>query len=116
MIEEGLIGNEISILAICDGIQAVPLAPAQDYKRLLNNDEGPNTEAWEHIPQFLRLRRFRNTNNGRSSTTNSPNAHHRGIDYRGVLYAGIMNTASGPKFLNTMFVSETPKHKLSSQG
>ena len=53
MIEEGLIGNEISILAICDGTKAVPLAPAQDYKRLLNDDEAQTREAWEHIPPFL---------------------------------------------------------------
>ena len=58
VIEEGLIGNEISILAICDGTKAVPLAPAQDYKRLLNNDEGPNTGgmgAYSPIPSVLSL-------------------------------------------------------------
>ena len=43
VIEEGISGPEISILAICDGNKAVALSPAQDYKRLSDYDKGPNT-------------------------------------------------------------------------
>ena len=43
VIEEGLTGPELSLLVVCDGTRAVPLAPAQDFKRLGDGDQGPNT-------------------------------------------------------------------------
>ena len=93
VIEEGLAGEECSLLVLCDGTRAVPLVPAQDFKRIGDGDTGPNTGGMgsyapmRHVgpdevdaimevavrPLVAELRR-------------------RGIDYRGVLYAGLMLT------------------------
>ena len=43
MIEELLVGEEVSLLALCDGLSAQPLLPARDYKRIGDGDSGPNT-------------------------------------------------------------------------
>jgi len=100
VLEEHLEGEELSLLALCDGETVVPMASAQDFKRIGEGDQGPNTggmgsyspvsdigqdEASElvtqiHAPVIDALRR-------------------RGIAYRGVLYAGLMRTAGGPKVL-----------------
>jgi phosphoribosylamine--glycine ligase len=100
VVEEFLVGSEVSLLAICDGTRALPLASAQDYKRIFDGDGGPNTggmgsyspvpaigeaEAAElvalvHQPVLDELRR-------------------RGIEFHGVLYAGLMLTADGVKVL-----------------
>ncbi|MGH9186352.1 MAG: phosphoribosylamine--glycine ligase [Acidimicrobiales bacterium] len=100
VIEEGLTGQELSILAVCDGTRAVPLAPAQDFKRLRDGDDGPNTGgmgAYSPVPfaaedlvgavmdRFIEPTLFKLTKEG--------------IDYRGTLYAGLMLTAEGPKLL-----------------
>ena len=43
LVEELLEGPEVSVFAVCDGVDAVPLAPAQDFKRAYDGDDGPNT-------------------------------------------------------------------------
>jgi len=100
VIEEGLTGPEVSLLAICDGTNAVALAPAQDFKRALEHDRGPNTGgmgAYSPVPvapseliDDLMERFVRPT---------LATLRARGIDYRGVLYAGVMLTPTGPKML-----------------
>ena len=100
VIEEGLTGPEVSVLAICDGTNAVALAPAQDFKRVGDGDAGPNTGgmgAYSPVPVADRSVIDAVMNDGVLPTLE----HLRsiGIDYRGVLYAGLMLTPTGPKML-----------------
>lgn len=100
VIEEGLEGPECSVLVLCDGTTAVPLAVAQDFKRAGDADTGPNTGgmgAYAPVPAL-----------GPGAVDDlveravEPVLHElrrRGIDYRGVLYAGLMLTADGPRVL-----------------
>ncbi len=100
VIEEGLTGPEVSVLAVCDGTTAVPLAPAQDFKRVGDGDLGPNTGgmgAYSPVPVADHSVVDAVMNDGVLPTL----AYLRsiGIDYRGVLYAGLMLTPNGPKML-----------------
>ena len=100
VLEEFLEGEELSLLAVCDGERAVPLAPAQDYKRIFDGDEGPNTGgmgSYSPVPgvdaeQIDELAR----------QVHQPivdELRHRGTPFHGILYAGLMMTAAGPKVL-----------------
>ncbi|MGH9102977.1 MAG: phosphoribosylamine--glycine ligase, partial [Acidimicrobiales bacterium] len=100
VIEEAMAGPELSLLALCDGSRAAPLPLARDFKRLGDDDRGPNTggmgafapvtdvpqglvdEVMDRIvdPTLFALRR-------------------EGIDYRGILYAGLMCTTEGPRLV-----------------
>jgi len=100
VIEECLEGEEASIIGLCDGQTVRFLRPSQDHKRLLDNDQGPNTggmgayapapvvtpdmerriEEWVFRPLLAGLR-------------------NKGIDYRGVIYAGMILTEQGPYVL-----------------
>jgi phosphoribosylamine--glycine ligase len=100
VVEEFLDGEELSLLALCDGERAIPMAPAQDYKRIFDGDEGPNTGgmgsyspvpgcdperalelcALVHQPVIDELRR-------------------RGTPFHGILYAGLMLTPDGVRTL-----------------
>lgn len=100
VIEEGLRGPELSVLAVCDGRTAVPLAPAQDFKRALDGDGGPNTGgmgAYSPVPVAGPAVVEQVMDTAVLPTLAALRA--RGIDYRGVLYAGLMLTAEGPKVL-----------------
>ncbi len=100
VLEEFLEGEELSLLAVCDGERAVAMAPAQDYKRIFDGDRGPNTGGMgsyspvpgidsEHADALARA-------------VHQPivdEMRRRGIPFHGILYAGLMMTAEGPKVL-----------------
>ena len=100
VIEQGLTGPELSVLAICDGTTAVPLAPAQDFKRLGDGDSGPNTGgmgAYSPVPVVTELLVDDLMEEAVLPTLAALKS--RGIDYRGVLYCGLMLTPDGPRVL-----------------
>ena len=100
VIEEGLTGPELSVLAVCDGTRAVPLAPAQDFKRAGDGDSGPNTGGMgAYSPMPMVDDALLGDVMDRFVEPTLATLRARGIDYRGVLYAGIMLTPSGPKML-----------------
>lgn len=100
LIEECLFGEEASIFALCDGKCIIPLASSQDHKRVFDNDRGPNTggmgayspapvvdeKMWQKIKSGILDNFLRGVQEEK-------------LDYRGVLFAGIMVTADGPKVL-----------------
>ncbi len=100
VIEELLEGEEVSVFAICDGRDAVALAPAQDFKRVGDGDRGPNTGgmgSYSPVPTF-----------GPSDVEELlANVHRpvltelakRGSPFVGLLYAGLMLTETGPRVL-----------------
>jgi phosphoribosylamine--glycine ligase len=100
VIEEGLSGPELSVLCVCDGRRAVPLAPAQDFKRLGDGDTGPNTGgmgAYSPVPAAGAEVVAEVVERAVEPTLAA--LRDRRIDYRGVLYCGVMLTADGPKVL-----------------
>jgi phosphoribosylamine--glycine ligase len=100
VIEEGMAGPELSLLAMCDGTRAVALAPAQDFKRIGDGDSGPNTGgmgAYSPVPAVDDARVADIM--ARFVAPTLAELRRRGIDYRGVLYAGLMLTAGGPKLV-----------------
>lgn len=100
VIEEGLAGPELSLLFVCDGHRAVALAPARDHKRLADGDAGPNTGgmgAFSPVPEVGPDLVDEVSRVAVEPTLRMLSDH--GIDYRGVLYAGLMLTAEGPKLL-----------------
>ena len=100
IIEERLYGEEASVMALTDGETVLPLLPAQDHKPVFDGDKGPNTGgmgAYAPAPAVTAelLRRIEveilvPTIRGLAA---------EGITYKGVLYAGLMLTAEGPKVL-----------------
>jgi phosphoribosylamine--glycine ligase len=100
LVEELLEGPEVSLFAICDGREAVPFLTAQDFKRALDGDQGPNTGgmgAYAPVPGV-----------GATEAVALVDAVHRpvlaelerlGAPFVGLLYAGLMLTADGPRVL-----------------
>jgi phosphoribosylamine--glycine ligase len=101
VIEEGLSGPELSLLVLCDGtLDGVPLAPAQDFKRVGDGDAGPNTGGMgAYSPVPIAGADVVATIMDRAVTPTLATLAADGIDYRGVLYAGLMLTPEGPKVI-----------------
>jgi phosphoribosylamine--glycine ligase len=100
VVEEHLEGEELSLLALCDGERAVPMAPAQDYKRIFDGDEGPNTGGMGSYSPVAGIDRRRTDEI--AAAVHQPVVdllRERGTPFHGVLYAGIMLTGGGPKVL-----------------
>src|SRR3954452_12791 len=100
VLEEPLEGEELSLLAICDGENVVPLAPAQDYRRIFDGDRGPNTggmRSYSPVPEFDAGRVEEITDSVHRPVVEL--MRRRGTPYAGVLYAGLMITDAGPKVL-----------------
>ena len=100
LIEEFLEGEELSVHAVTDGKNLVILPGAQDHKRVGEGDTGPNTggmgayaPAPKATPELLQIVQEK------ILTPTLRGLRERGIDYRGVLYAGLMLTKDGPKVL-----------------
>jgi len=100
IIEEGMSGPEVSVFAVCDGARAVALAPAQDFKRAGDGDTGPNTGGMgAYCPLPWLDDGFADDVVARFVQPTLDELSRRGIDYRGVLYTGLMLTPQGPKLV-----------------
>ena len=100
LIEEYLEGVEASFFALCDGVTAIPLANAQDHKRVGDGDTGPNTGgmgAFSPTPNLTE-----SINNNIIDDIIIPTLiemDKRGSPFQGILYAGLMLTKDGPKLI-----------------
>ncbi len=100
VIEEFLVGEEISLFALCDGRDAVYFGSAQDHKRVGDGDTGPNTGGMgTYAPAPILTDNLRDKIMRELIKPTVSALIGEGIDYRGVLFAGIMITAEGPKLL-----------------
>lgn len=100
VIEEWMIGEEASFFALCDGTHALPLASAQDHKRAFDGDTGPNTGgmgAYSPAPVMTKAMEARVMAEIIAPTLAGMN--QRGTPFKGVLFAGLMITAQGPKLI-----------------
>jgi len=100
VVEEFLEGEEASFFALCDGKTALPLATAQDHKRAFDGDQGPNTGgmgAYSPAPVMTPGLCARAMREIIEPTVKAMAA--RGTPFKGVLYAGLMLTAEGPKLI-----------------
>src|SRR5438874_5504799 len=100
VIEEFLIGEEASFFALCDGETAIPLASAQDHKRAYDGDKGPNTGgmgAYSPAPVMTAEMTRRTMDEIILPTVRA--MREMGAPFRGILFAGLMITARGPKLI-----------------
>jgi len=100
LLEEVLEGEELSVIALCDGERYLLLPPAQDHKRLGDGDTGPNTGGMgAYSPAPLLDPRGLEKVGSQVIAPTLAELRRRGTPFRGALYAGLMTTSSGPKVL-----------------
>lgn len=100
VIEEFLEGEEISILAFCDGKTIIPMISSQDHKKIFDNDQGPNTGgmgAYSPVPFYTTEIKEKVCREILKPTVKG--LRNEGKEYKGVLYAGLILTKNGPKVL-----------------
>lgn len=100
VLEECLVGDEVSVMALSDGENIIYMVPSQDHKRIFDNDQGPNTGGMgayaptPHISEAM-MQQIK-------TTIVEPTIKGMALEgrpYKGVLYAGLMMTSDGPKVL-----------------
>lgn len=100
VIEERLSGPELSVFGVTDGKDVVPLAPARDFKRAQEGDEGPNTGGMgAYSPPLGVDDRLLDELTDSVLLPAIRELSSRGLEYRGVLYAGLILTEQGPRVL-----------------
>jgi phosphoribosylamine--glycine ligase len=95
VIEDRLVGQEVSLMSICDGNDALPFGIAKDHKRLFDGDKGPNTGgmgAFSPVPNF-------DQDQSEYSMEKIVRPIVKKTEFKGFLYAGLMMTREGPKIL-----------------
>jgi len=100
IVEEFLKGEEVSILAFCDGKTVVPMVASQDHKKIFDNNQGPNTGgmgAYSPVPFYFNKEKKRVLEEILKPTLKG--LQREGRRYKGVLYAGLILTKEGPKVL-----------------
>jgi phosphoribosylamine--glycine ligase len=100
IIEEFLEGEEVSILAFCDGKTVIPMVSSQDHKKIFDNDLGPNTGgmgAYSPVPFYPDEFEKRVLEEILKPTVKG--LQNEGKEYKGVLYAGLILTKEGPRVL-----------------
>ncbi len=100
VIEECLVGDEISLFALCDGTYALPLGAAQDHKRVGEGDTGPNTGGMgAYSPPPALTPALEADAMARIIRPALAELARQGTPFRGILFAGLMLTADGPKLI-----------------
>jgi phosphoribosylamine--glycine ligase len=100
VIEECLIGEEVSLFALCDGVNALPLGAAQDHKRVGDGDTGPNTGGMgAYSPPPALSPALAEAAMARIVRPALAELADQGTPFRGILFAGLMLTADGPKLI-----------------
>ncbi|MGH2813072.1 MAG: phosphoribosylamine--glycine ligase, partial [Actinomycetota bacterium] len=100
LVEECLEGEELSLLMMFDGSRGLPLEPAQDYKRIFDGDQGPNTGgigSYSPVPACTREVYERILDEILDPVADA--LKKEGIPYLGIIYAGLMLTSTGPKVI-----------------
>ena len=100
VIEECLEGEEVSLFALCDGVTALPLGAAQDHKRVGEGDTGPNTGGMgAYSPPPALSPALAEAAMARIVRPALAELARQGTPFRGILFAGLMMTADGPKLI-----------------